>query len=502
MPRNFLTPNSATMKQKPTLMHSTVVNFCGLVVPIIVALLTVPLYLHLLGEIRYGVLLLAISLLGYFGAFDFGLGKAVTHRLAGQEEVSVRNDIFWTALIVSSLIGIVGGILLYVLGILFSDLFHIPPAIYTETIAALPWLAAIVPLISVISVLGGALQARHAFIAFNIGQATGFVCAQLFPLLAVIFVSKSIPVLIAASLIGRFSGVLPMLWSNARILPLEGRPRICQREIVPLLRFGGWVSGSNFIVPMLTIVDRLVIGAKLGMVAVTAYTIPFNFTQRFTYLPFSLSTSLFPRFSQEEGEHAMLLMRRSITVLAALQTPVIVAAILLIYPFFNLWIGPDLTEKAGPVAIILLVSIWINGPAFVPVTYMPAMGRPDLMTKFYLAELFPFLLLLWFLVGHFGILGAAIAWLIRSAADAMFCFIMTSTFDSYWRTMGIMSPLLVIAILVAFVPIPLTFSIIAACIIFLASVLLSFYKLPWDIRRKILGKITKITAGEIDEHYV
>ena len=52
-----------------------------------------------------------------------------------------------------------------------------------------------------------------------------------------------------------------------------------------------------------------------------------------------------------------------------------------------------------------------------PVAYLQGLGRPDLVAKLNLLELPIYMACLYYGVKHFGILGAAGAWLVRVAID-------------------------------------------------------------------------------------
>ena len=65
------------------MFRHTLYNLIGLGLPLVAAVLTIPLLIEALGVERFGMLALIWALVSYFGLFDLGLGRALTRELAG-----------------------------------------------------------------------------------------------------------------------------------------------------------------------------------------------------------------------------------------------------------------------------------------------------------------------------------------------------------------------------------------------------------------------------------
>src|ERR1700722_15090827 len=167
-------------------MHvNTLANLAGFGLPIIVSFLVVPRYLSLVGQARYGVLLIVWIMLGYFGVFDLGLGRATTHEMAQTDPADPEDGsaVFWTATAINAVMGVIGGlILLPVAYVLVKYAFKEPPELKREVIDSLPFLACAVPLVTIGSVFSGALQGRERFFASNTINVIYGLLFQLAPL--------------------------------------------------------------------------------------------------------------------------------------------------------------------------------------------------------------------------------------------------------------------------------------------------------------------------------
>ncbi len=441
-----------------SLRRDTLYNLGGSIAPVLVSLVTVPAYLRLIGDARYGVLAIVWLFLGYFGLFDPGITRAASYhiaRLHKAEEAKQRESVFWTALLVNLGFGLAGGIILYLAARpIFMSAFKMPEVMRSEVMASLPWLAAAVPLAIVTGVLGGALQARERFGTFNAINVANAALSQLVPLAVAYWHGPDLAWLIPAMLMTRIAGVIPTFVALASALPLGLGGGFDSSKMRSLFSYGGWITITNVLTPVLSTMDRMLIGSLLSAEAVAFYTVPFNMVSRMSVLPGALATSLFPKLSRSSAEDSAQLASEAVAALAAVTTPMIVLAAAVFPVFMRIWVGRGFAEHAAPIGVILLVGIWINGLAYVPYGHLQAKGRPDIVAKFHAIEVIPFLGILWLGLHSLGLIGAAYAWTLRTTVDALLLFIVGGSIPRWRRLLpgglivvlaAVLSPTLVVS---------------------------------------------------------
>ena len=385
------------------------------------SLVTIPIYIGVIGEARYGVLAIAWLLLGYFGLFDLGLGRATAQRIAslGDSSPAQLATTFWTALAMNVSLGAIGGLVIWPVAVyFFGHVFSVDAALRPELAAAIPWLVLAVPLATLSGVLTGALQGRAKFLELNLISVSSSVLIQLLPLAVAWFHGPDLAWLLPAVILARVV-TLASLFFRCRVHVFKGfAPKVSRTLAKGLLQFGGWVTVTSLVGPMMVILDRFVIGAALGAKAVTYYTVPFQLAERSSVLPGALASALFPRLAAAGTDEARRLAAMAIRSLAVVMTPVMLVGLLLIEPFLQWWLSPEFGAQAGLTAQVLLLGFWINAFARVPYAQLQAAGLPGVVAKCHLAEVIPYLLLY---VGlHFwGLPGAAVVFGLRTLADCV-----------------------------------------------------------------------------------
>jgi O-antigen/teichoic acid export membrane protein len=193
-------------------------------------------------------------------------------------------------------------------------------------------------------------------------------------------------------------------------------------EFRALLGFGGWVTVSSLIAPVLVHIDRFVIAAILGIASVAYYAAPYEMVTRLWLLPGSLLATLFPAFSglRQTGQHSRIdfLAANAVKYLLLVSGSLAVVVVVHAHTILELWLGEDFALAGTAVLRLLAVGVLVNSLAQVPYSVIQASGRPDLVAGLHLAEV-PFHIgLVWWLTALWGIEGAALSWTIRVVVDA------------------------------------------------------------------------------------
>jgi O-antigen/teichoic acid export membrane protein len=470
-------------------------NVLGSAVPLVLTFVTVPLYIHLVGLERVGILSLAWLLLGYFGLFDLGLGKATAFRIAAQRDAppADRAATLWGALIVNVGMGLIGGLLLWVAAhIYFAHYFKVAETLRPEILAAVPLLALSVPVATLTGVLTGALQGREKFLETNVISAATTILFQLLPLGVAMLLGPTLSGLLTAALLSRAVALIALGWICRREFTVGHAAKTERGTVLALLRYGGWVSLNGLIGPMLVIVDRFAIGNVLGANPLGLYHVPFQIAKQLAIIPGSLTSALFPKLTMASAEESRLLNRKALLTLAATLTLPVMIGIFAMEPFLNLWVGRDIGVQSAPVGRILLIGFWCNAMALVPFTQLQAAGRPRTVTMILLLQIPPYLGGLYFAMIGYGIVGCAIALAVRFGVD----FIMQSLavdrrIEAAPALGGSLVLLVAAALLSSTIAIDQALWWIGAALLTAITGIAAYRLLPEDVRGQMIGTVRR-----------
>jgi O-antigen/teichoic acid export membrane protein len=431
------------------------------------------------------VLTLAWALIGYASLFDIGLGRALTQLVAkklGSGEDHEIPALVWTSLLLMLGLGVVGAVAIIAISPwLVHHALKVPEALQSEVVSSFRLLGLSVPVVILTAGLRGLLEAHQRFKLVNALRIPIGVFTFVGPLLVLPFSQSLVPV-VGILVAGRLIGCLAHLLICFQVVP-ELRQRVVWRgrSAGPLLRFGGWMTVSNVVGPLMVTLDRFLIGALVSLTAVAYYTTPYEIVTKVWLLPGALMGVMFPAFSAsfaQDGKRTSLLFGRCVKSLFLVLFPIMLCTVALAQDGLKFWLGAEFAQHSFRVLQWLAVGVFINSLAFVPFTMLQGVGRPDLTATLHLIELPLYLGLLWWLIGKRGIEGAAIAWSARVAVDGLFLFVLARRFLPGKSTMRLRTALMpAMALLILVVAAVLQGPIVKG--LFLLGTILCFVLVTW-----------------------
>ncbi len=401
-------------------------NLLATVLPLLAALLAMPWLAQQMGTERFGVLTLAWVLIGYFGLFEFGLGRALTKFVAersGRTNAGELPALCSTAVALAAAAGALGALLVAALAWWPGAWLHrVPAALQVEVSNGLLIIAlGVLPTVGT-AAFRGMLEGQQRFKLLTAIRVPAGVMLFAAPSLTAAFTPR-LDWALASMVLTRWlvlvAHALPSVWSIAIGWRLASRD-----WLAPLLRMGGWLTVSNVVNPVIVYGDRFVIAGLLSAVAVAHYAAPFEMVARLLVLPVALAGALFPALAAAQGAAADPAASRQLRQQAAGVTAVTVLPLALLggvfaTPLLSAWMGPQFAEAGSTATRILLLGFVFNALAHIPFAALHGYGLARHTALLHLAQLPLYLGVLVLLVRAYGIEGAAAAWALRAAFDLL-----------------------------------------------------------------------------------
>lgn len=405
-------------------VRNSLFNMLGLGLPLVVAVIAIPPLIEALGVEQFGVLTMIWAVVSYFGLFDLGLGRATTQKVTlalAKGDNDLLGQIVGTSSALMACLGLLGGILMLLAAPMLVrglDVSGDPQVV----IDAFAWMALAMPAIVLTSSYRGILEAAGNFGIVNAIRLPMGIFTYGGPLMLVWTGSNSLASIAAILCIGRIvSCVLHGYYAKRALPPGVKFFGISVKLIRPLLNMGGWISISNIVSPLMSYLDRFVLGIAVSAQAVAYYVTPQELVLRIGIIPTAIASVLFPVFSshlinrKDDNPHRSL-WKYSALIFVFVLPPCMVLAVFA-NTILSTWISSEFASQASVPLQIMTVAALFSGVAQVPFTMLQGRSRADWTAKLHLVELPMYVALLYVLVASYGVIGAAMAWLARISLD-------------------------------------------------------------------------------------
>lgn len=403
---------------------NTLWNLLGSAAPMLIGIAAIPYIYKHIGIERIGILTIVWALIGYFSIFDFGLGRAITQRiasLASNQTDSQKKTIATTGVYLTFLVGMVGGLVGYAaIEFVGVNWINSDPHLETEIRASFLFACLAIPATTATAGLRGILEGEQRFKAINLLRLILGLSNFLGPAASIALFGPRLDYTVGSLVVARYIILFAHHLSARNVIDMAA-DNLSAQESKQLFQFGGWMTLSNIISPLMVVADRFLIANVLGAAVVAYYTIPAEFMIRLLVLPAAMTTTLFPVFSKDLSEKnfssALALYMKSMKIIFVMMGAVAASVFVGARFGINLWLGPDFAEKSSAVAAVLAVGILFNSMAQVPHAFIQASGDSRSTALIHVVESVLYVPALFILMHMYGILGAAMAWALRALLD-------------------------------------------------------------------------------------
>lgn len=351
-------------------------NWLGTAANMAVGFFLSPFIVHHLGNVAYGVWVLAISSINYLGLLDLGMRSSVLrfvskgHTQGDHEGASAAfSAALWVRLQISVVVLLVSGILAYVFPLFFKG---VPPYLAQNARLAVTIIGLNMAVSMSLGVFGGVLSGLNRY-----DMQTAVTLLQLvIRVSGVVLVLKhghGIVAVAGVEFAATVVGNLLLMTLARRLYPqlqvILKKPR---RDVLRALwSYSFYAFLTTVAIQLVYQTDNLVVGTFVSASAVTFYAIGNSLARYTDQFTSAMTMSFVPAASTYEAAGDMGRLQGlyifGTRAMMAISLPILATLLVRGRSFIGLWMGPQYVQTSGTVLIILasaLIFSQANNTAF------------------------------------------------------------------------------------------------------------------------------------------
>ena len=402
--------------------RNVVLNWVGTLANMAVGFFLAPFFLHKLGDIAYGIWVLAISTIAYLSLLDLGMQSAVLrfvskgHTQGDHQGASEAiSGALWVRLQISALVLLISG----GIAAAFPIMFKVPPALATDAREATLIIGVNAALTMSVGVVAGVLSALNRYDLQNyvmlIQAAIRVVGA-----VAVLRSGHGIVAIGGVEFSSVVIGNALLVWIAHRIYP-ELRIYLSKPKKDTLKRlwsYSVYAFLTSVAVRLVYQTDNLVVGSMISTAAVAVYSFGNSLCRYADLIVNSMAGTFVPAASTYEaaGDTRSLvnLYRHGTRATLLLSLPIMITFVVRGPSFIGLWVGSQYAHDAGTVLRILAFAMMVAFANRTSSSIAFGIGKHKKLALYSIGEGVSNLILSIVLAHWFGIYGVAIGTLIPS----------------------------------------------------------------------------------------
>jgi O-antigen/teichoic acid export membrane protein len=396
-------------------LRNGLANMLAGALPIFIVIFTTPYVVNTLGAEHYGLLTLITAIIGYFAIIDInftaGSLKYVSEFHASGQ-ANKRDQTLTAGFLLYLLIGVVGGGLIFGLADwLVTHVFAVPENAHALAASALRLAALGFLLGQVQSYLTTVPQALRRYDQSAMLESIFGMLAPLANVL-VLWLGGGLYEIVLVRIVLSIVNLVALGGLIHRLLPDSRFIKPTRAILAPLASFSGFAYLNRLASLAYAQGDKLIIGALVGMSALTYYAVPFMLANRVYGLSYRLSSVMLPAASSlaatnqhDRMQDLYLYSARYVFFINCVLTLLLVSVAheILLY-----WISPEMAAAGSLILVLIALGNLLDSLTNAPSLVNDGLGKPKITGMFAISRAVLGLSAVFVLVQWLGVVGAAI----------------------------------------------------------------------------------------------
>ena len=348
------------------IVRNVLFNWFGAISTLVVGFFLMPFIIHRLGNVAYGVWVLAVGVTAYLGLLDLGMQSAVLRFVSkghtqndhqgASEAISAA---LWVRLQISALILVLSAGLAAVFPLIFNK---VPTELARDAREAVFLIGVTTAITMSVGVVAGVLSALNRYDLQNYLTAVQ-TAVRVIGVVAVLRRGHGIVAIAVCELIAVLIYNALLVWVAHRLYPqlqiLLNKPK--RETLKRIWTYSSYAFLTTIAIQLIYQTDTIVVGKAVSIAAVTYYAIAGSICSYTMQAISSMGTTFVPAASTYEaaGDSNSLLMlyRNGTRATLAVSLPILITLMVRGRSFIGLWMGPQYSHSSGTVLVILCSAL-------------------------------------------------------------------------------------------------------------------------------------------------
>lgn len=355
--------------KKSEIKIGAILSYIIIAINMIVGILYTPILTSKLGQAEYGLYSLVSTIIGYLTILDFGFGNAIiiyTSRYIATKEKGKEEKLHGMFFIIYSMIGIIAGLIGFLLAINVNNLFG--ATMSPEELHKAKILMGILTVNLVatfpFSVFSSIITAYEKFIFAKALNIIRIIAEPLIMIVLLHFGYKSIALVILLTILNLTTLIMNAIYCKTKLKIKLKFGKIDTILLKEIMAYSVWVFLNVIMDKINWSIDQFVLGMVSGTVVVAIYSVASKLNQMYLNFSTAISGVLLPKVTQMEARKASDEEFTQIFIKTGRVQYLILALIMSGFILFGrefiniMWVGPQY-NNAYLIACILMIPLTI-----------------------------------------------------------------------------------------------------------------------------------------------